>query len=97
MSWNSGYIMKAAKKWWKKRWKKWLDHRIPPTRHIQLTQKRIFILPTKQGGFFAFMVFLLFLGGTNYQNSLLLAMSFLMGSLFILAILHTYRNLSGVV
>jgi len=89
--------MKQAKKWWKTRWKKWLDARIPATRHITLTQRRIFILPTKQGVFFAVTVFLLFLGGTNYQNSLLLAMSFLLGSLFILTILHTYRNLSGVV
>lgn len=89
--------MTSAKNWWKKRWKKWLDNRIPPTRQIKLTQKRIFIMPTKQGAFYAFVIFLLFIGGTNYQNSLLLAMSFLLASLFVVTILHTYRNLSGVV
>ena len=35
-------------------------------------------------------------GGINYQNSLAYSLTFLLTSLFIVAILHTYRNLAGL-
>src|SRR5690606_27895397 len=39
---------------------------------------------------------LLFLGGVNYENNLILALCFLMVSLFVMGILHTFRNLSAL-
>ena len=39
---------------------------------------------------------LLILGAINYQNSLVYAVAFLLGSLFLVTILHTFRNLSRV-
>ncbi len=39
---------------------------------------------------------LLFIGGINYENNLILALAFLLASLFMVAILHTFRNLSAL-
>lgn len=77
-------------------WQRWLQRRIPAAREVQLDQRRIFIFPTLQGFFFIFIAALLFIGGINYENNLLLAFSFMLVSLFLIAILHTFRNLAGL-
>lgn len=82
---------------WLRRWhRQWLARRMPASRSQRLTQKRIFILPTGYGLFFLLIAALLFLGGINYENNLIMALSFLMVSLFMVAILHTFRNLAGL-
>lgn len=45
-----------------------------------------------------FLVFVLFMvvAAINYQNSLIFGLAFLLASLFMVSILHTYRNLSGL-
>lgn len=45
---------------------------------------------------FMLALLLMLLTAINYQNSLAYGLTFLLGSLFIVAILHTYRNLSGL-
>ena len=74
----------------------WLRNRLPRTRSATLNQRRIFILPTRNGLYFLLMAGALFLGGINYGNSLILMVSMLLVSLFLVAILHTYNNLSGL-
>ena len=81
----------------RKRWFRWLDRRIKPAREIRLDQKKIFIFPTRYGFFFLLTALLLFIGGINYENSLILNLCFLLVSLFIISILYTFRNLSGLV
>ena len=78
------------------RFGRWLDRRIPPARRITLSQQSIFIFPTVTGFVFGALVVLLVLGAINYQNSLVYAVAFLLGSLFLVTILYTFRNLSGV-
>jgi uncharacterized protein (DUF58 family) len=80
----------------KPRWNRWLSKRIPPATSVLLNQKRIFILPSSTGGAFALALILMLLAGINYQNSLAYSLTFLLSSLFIVAILHTYRNLAGL-
>ena len=75
----------------------WLDRRMPAARQQRLNQRRIFIFPTGYGAFFLVIAAALFLGGINYANNLIMALAFLMVSLFTVAILHTFRNLSGLV
>lgn len=77
-------------------WQRWLDRRLPRARQVRLDQRRIFILPTGYGYLYLIVALLLFFGGINYENNLILALCFLMISLFVVAILHTYRNLSGL-
>lgn len=78
------------------RWQRWLDRRIPPGREVVLDQRRIFIFPTMMGFGYLFTAFLLFIAGINYDNSLILNFSFFLGSLFVVAILQTFSNLSGL-
>lgn len=77
-------------------WQRWVGRRIPPASRIELDHRRIFILPTRVGGTYALVLFLLLLVSINYQNSLAYGLTFLMVSVGILAILHTYRNFSGL-
>lgn len=58
-----------------------------------LTQRRVYILPTKQGLAFAFLLFIMLLGSINYGNSLGYFLTFLLASLSVVAIFHTYSNL----
>lgn len=74
----------------------WLDRRLPPANSVTLGLRTIFILPTREGMSFAMMMFLMVIAAINYQNSLIFAVAFLLGSLFVVSILHTYRNMSGL-
>ncbi len=75
---------------------RWLRRRIPRTRGLTLNQRRIFILPTRDGMGFLLMLTAIFIGGINYANSLILGVAFLLVSVFLVSILHTYANLSGL-
>ncbi len=74
----------------------WLDRRIPPNSEITLSQRNIFIFPTRTGFVFGGLLILLILGAINYQASLVYGVAFLLGSLFLVTILHTFRNLSDL-
>lgn len=78
------------------RFSRWLDRRIPPSRRLTLSQQSIFIFPSVTGFVFAGLIVLLILGAINYQNSLVYGVAFLLGSLFLVTILYTFRNLSGL-
>lgn len=77
-------------------YEQWLARRLPQVSRVELDQRRIFIFPTGYGFFYLFVASLLFIGGINYENNLILSLSFFMASLFVIAILHTFRNLSGL-
>jgi len=78
------------------RFNAWLARRIPPDERITLSQSNIFIFPTKAGFTFGGLVSILILGAINYQNSLVYGVAFLLGGLFTITILYTFRNLSGL-
>ena len=78
------------------RFDQWLDRRIPPQRKINLTQRNVFIFPSKTGLAFFVLLLLLLFGAINYQNALIYGIAFLLGSLFLVTILHTYKNLAGL-
>lgn len=78
------------------RFSRFLDRRIPPSSQITLTQRNVFIFPTLTGFVFGGLIVLLILGAINYQASLVYGVAFLLGSLFLVTILYTFRNLSGL-
>ena len=78
------------------RFGRWLDRRIPASSRITLSQRSIFIFPTVTGFVYGALVMLLVIGAINYQSSLVYAVAFLLGSLFLVTILYTFRNLSGL-
>ena len=65
------------------------DEQLP----IVLTQRRIFIIPTKTGLLFAVVLVLMLIGAINYNLSLGHALVFLLGGLGMVAMVHTFRNL----
>jgi uncharacterized protein (DUF58 family) len=78
------------------RFGRWLDRRIPPGSRITLSQRNVFIFPTPTGFVFGGLLILLVLGAINYQASLVYGVAFLLGSVFLMTILYTFRNLSGL-
>ena len=53
-------------------------------------------MPTRQGAYFCVVIVFMMLAGIDYQNSLIFALAFLLVSLFMVSMLHTFRNLSGL-
>ncbi|WP_414729955.1 DUF58 domain-containing protein [Zhongshania aliphaticivorans] len=80
----------------RRRFNSWLDKRSPRCSEITLNQRRIFIIPSSAGLGFAIMLLGLLLLAINYQNNLIFALCFWLFSIFLVAILHTYANLSGL-
>lgn len=80
----------------RQRWSRWLDRRIPRRTEFTLDQKRIFIFLSRQGLLTFAVLCALFIAGLNYANNLLLGLCFLLGSLMIVTIHHTFANLSGL-
>ncbi len=74
----------------------WLSRRLPPSSRVRLGQRHIFIVPSAAGYGFALCLLLILLVAINYQNSLAYAMVFLLASIGLLSILHTWRNLAGL-
>ncbi|WP_207063558.1 DUF58 domain-containing protein [Motiliproteus sp. SC1-56] len=86
----------SVRSWWSGHFDAWLRRRAPRRRALTLNQRRIFILPTRHGVYFLLTLGAIFVGGINYGNSLILATAFLLVSLFLVSILHTYANLAGL-
>jgi len=97
MWWLSTKWSQRAEKFRTRRFKSWLDRRVPPAQAIRLTHRNIFIVPTRQGFGFVLILLLVLIAGINYQNALAHALAFLMLGLFLVAMLQTYRNLAGLV
>jgi uncharacterized protein (DUF58 family) len=66
----------------------------PEAAPVVLVQRRIFILPTKQGYIFALTMLLLLVGSIQYALQLSFLLTFLLASMAGVAMLHTWRNLA---
>ena len=74
---------------------KWLfQWRGPERGTIVLVQRRVFILPTRQGLLFVGVILLMLTGSVNYDLSLGFILAFLLGAAGIQSMLHTFRNLA---
>jgi uncharacterized protein (DUF58 family) len=63
---------------------------------VTLESSRIFILPTVSGLVFAMVLLVMLLGSINYTNNMGYMFTFLLGSMGLVSIFHTYRNLAGL-
>lgn len=79
-----------------RRFQAWVNRRLPPARSVTLDQRRIFIFPSRVGFLFFLCLLVMLLTAINYQNNMSFALTFLLTTLFVIAILHTYANLSGL-
>ena len=78
------------------KFRQWVNRRIPPAREITLDQRRIFIFPSRAGLFFGLCLLVMLVAAINFENNLSYGLTFLLATLFVVAVLHTYANLSGL-
>ena len=78
------------------RFARWLDRRMPAVDAVVLDHKNIFIFPSKAGWFFFVIGLLILVGAANYQNNLGLALAFWLGSLALVGLFLSFRNVLGV-
>lgn len=90
------WVMNRAKlslsQYVKRRLLKWLDKRVPASQEHHLNLNSIFVLPSGFGWSFIILSLCLFLLGTNYQNNLMLILSYLCLSIMLLALFYTHQN-----
>ena len=74
----------------------WVARRAPKAPAVTLQHKSIYVFPGRQGLLFTFVLGLMWLLGTNYENNLILAAAFLLMSMMIVSVVHAFRNLAGL-
>ena len=78
---------------YQQRLNRWLDSRAPLSGQHKLSQKNLYTFPNLTGLGLTTTIIILWLLGTNYQNNLILGLSYLLISLFVVAIWHAFSNL----
>ena len=78
----------------KTRFRTWLFRPKIESGTVTLTQRRIFILPTRQGLALAVVLVLMLLGDINYNLSLGYVLTFLLATMAVMSMLHAFRNLA---
>ncbi|MDO6385952.1 DUF58 domain-containing protein [Uliginosibacterium sp. 31-12] len=81
----------------RQRFRRWATRtRTPETQPIQLPQRRVYVLPTRAGLALLATLLAMLLASINYNLSLGYGLVFLLGSVFIVHILHSWRTLTGL-
>jgi uncharacterized protein (DUF58 family) len=75
---------------------RWAAKRSPRANQVVLQHRTIYVFPSKQGAAFLVLVLLIWLLGTNYQNNLILGLSFFLTSVMLVSIIHAFKNLLGL-
>jgi uncharacterized protein (DUF58 family) len=78
----------------KKAFRNWAFRRSVESGTLVLNQRRIYILPTRQGFGFAFVLVLMLLGNINYNLSLGYVLTFLLATAGGVSMLHAFRNMA---
>jgi uncharacterized protein (DUF58 family) len=73
-----------------------LGKRNPLKKQQTLTQQNLFIFPSLLGASYLLLILILWLLGTNYNNNLILALAYLMVSIALISIFHTFVNMRGL-
>jgi uncharacterized protein (DUF58 family) len=74
----------------------WLASRAPRRKQFILSRNNIYIFPSASGLIYLLMLLVMLLTAINYQNSLIYALTFFLGTLFFLSIWMCFLNLSGL-
>jgi uncharacterized protein (DUF58 family) len=78
----------------KRQFRNWAFRRTVETGTVVLNQRRIYIIPSRQGFGFAFVLVLMLLGDINYNLSLGYVLTFLLTTTAGMTMLHAYRNMA---
>lgn len=77
-------------------YQRFLTKRNPLKKQQRLTQQNLFIFPSLLGASYLLVILILWLLGTNYNNNLILALAYLMISIILISIFHTFMNMRGL-
>ena len=80
----------------RQRWSDWWEARLPRQDELRLTQRNLYILPTRSGWGFAAVVGVLLLASINEQINLGYGLAFLLGGTGLAALYQTHGNLQGI-
>jgi len=80
----------------RQRFRRWMQSRQPRTDTLQLTQRNVYILPTKAGLLFAGTVIVLLLASINYQLNLGYVLAFLLAGSGVVSMHVTHATLRGL-
>ena len=72
----------------------WAFRRTVETGTVVLNQRRVYILPSRQGLLFAVVLVVMILGDINYNLSLGYVLTFLLAMMALLSLLYAFRNLA---
>ncbi|HLP96968.1 MAG TPA: DUF58 domain-containing protein [Sideroxyarcus sp.] len=78
----------------KKGFRNWAFRRSVESGTLVLNQRRIYIVPSRQGLAFAFVLVLMLLGDINYNLSLGYVLTFLLATTAGMSMLHAFRNMA---
>lgn len=78
------------------RLRRWFENRLPAADSCTLTQRNIYIVPTKGGWAFAGMLLLMLLGSVNYQLNLGYLLTFLLAGCALASMHMTHATLRGL-
>ena len=80
-----------------KRIEKWADKRQNHTHHSAIIDHRhLYIVPSKTGVFFIFILFIIFIGAINYENSMAFLLCFLLTSIALICMIYTHLNIKNI-
>lgn len=80
----------------RQKFRNWAFRRTLETGTVVLNQRRIYILPSRQGIGFALVLVLMLLGDINYNLSLGYVLTFLLATTGGLSMLHAFRNMAQI-
>ena len=80
----------------RRRFQQWVQSRQPRTDTLLLTQRNVYILPTRAGLLFAITVFVLLLASINYQLNLGYVLTFLLAGSGVVSMHITHATLRGL-
>lgn len=81
---------------WRKAQQQWVLRHTPRQLQAQLTQRRIYLLPTRFGVTLLLVALAVWIGALNYAVSLAYVLAFWLLALVLLSVLLAYRQLAGL-
>ncbi len=79
-----------------RRWQGWWLRRQPASDSLELTQRNLYILPTRAGLMLALTLLVMLVGSINYQLNLGYLLTFLLTGCAVVALHLTHANLNGL-
>ena len=90
-------MLQAARIYFRQRIQNWVRRRQGPDGDVViLGQRRVYILPTRQGLLYSLTVFVMLLGSMNYSNSMGFLLTFVLTGLSFIAMHACHANLTGL-